>query len=1087
MLTVAAGILGVFAALRLPIDAVPDITTNNVVINTVYPSMSPLEVEKQITTPIETALAGIPGLELMRSNSWNGFSQITTTFADDVDVYFARTQVSEHLAEARELLPAGADPRLGGVTTGLGDIYYFTVEFEHPAGQGAVLRDGVPGWQSDGSYLTPEGEHLTDDFQRAVYLRTVTDWIIRPQLARVKDIASVDVQGGYTKQYHVQPDPMKLIAYGLTFKDLTEALEKNNANLGAGRIEHKGEAYIVRAIGRIESPEQIAAIPIGQHSPPVFVRDVATIALGKEIRSGAGTLNGNEVVLAVAQMLIGANSRTVAAAADEKLHSIKLPPDVRARTVLSRTKLVDSTIRTVFTNLAEGAALVVIILFLLLGNFRAAFIAALAIPFSMLIAACGMLEGKTSGNLMSLGAIDFGLIVDGAVIIVENCLRMLGARQHELGRKLTRDERLDVVLEASLQVRSATAFGEAIIIIVYLPILALTGVAGKMFRPMALTVILALLAAFVLSLTFIPAMIAILMGGRVRERENFIVRFVQLLYRPLLWGALRLRFILVPAAIAGFAASLLLLRQPDEDHPDRLGRDFIPKLDEGDVLVIAKRAPSTGLTESVRIQRALEKALIEISEVQFVTSKVGTGDAATDPIPLSDADTFIILKPREQWKNPHRSKKSLLKEIESTIEDVPGNTYEFVQPIEDRFNELIAGVRTDVGVQVFGEDFDLTVRAAQSIYHIVRKMGAVDVAEPKGIEGLPTLQIRIDRAACARYGLAAADVQDIVAIAIGGREAGVIFEGERRFDILVRLSEKLRSDIDSLRELPIPLPKSEPDSSAKDKPSLAAPEPRPGYIPLAAVAQIEITQGPNEIIHEDGKRSVVVSFNVRGRDIGSFVEEARRRVDASVAPKLPAGTYIEWGGQFQTMNETWKRLMVIVPVGFLLIFALLFTTFNSMKHALIVFTGVPLALSGGIIALWLRRGHWSGSEWTPEMNLSISAGVGFIALSGVAVLNGLVMVTFINQLRREGVPLEEAIIRGCLTRLRPVLMTALVASLGFVPMALATGAGAEVQKPLATVVIGGIVSSTLLTLFILPALYRLVHRRQRQQTRAELQ
>jgi cobalt-zinc-cadmium resistance protein CzcA len=1095
VVTLAVGAAGFFALRNLPIDAVPDITSNQVVVNTEATSLAPLEVEKQVTTPIENALSGITGLQLTRSHSWNGLSQITAYFDDDVDVYFARQQVSERLLEARETLPAGAEPRLGGITTGLGDVYMWAVEFEHPDGKGAEVHDGKPGWQSDGSYLTPEGGRLADDIARATYLRTVMDWIVRPQVKGVKDVADIDVQGGYLKQYQVSPDPAKLASYGLSLKDLADALERNNTSAGAKYVEHKGDAYIVRVAGRLTNINQIADVTIAQRNgTPIHVRDVATVGLGTDVRTGAGSLNGREVVLAIAQMLTGANSRTVSAAIHEKLFDpqtgqsrIKLPPDIRNRTILNRTKLVDSTIHTVAKNLAEGAILVVIILLLILGNIRAAIIAALAIPLSMLIAASGMLQFRISGNLMSLGAIDFGLIVDGAVIIVENSLRRLGLRQHELGRKLSKSERLDEVLESSKQVLSPAAFGSAIIIIVYLPILALIGVAGKMFRPMALTVILALVAAFILSLTFVPAMVGTIMAGRVRERENFLVRIAQWGYRPILYGVLKLRWAVVPLAIAGFAASLLLLRAPDDDHKDRLGRDFIPKLDEGDFLVIANRDPASGLSLSTDIQMQIEKALLDIPEIQFVASKTGTGDMASDPIPLNSADTFVILKPREQWPNPRRSKKALQKEIEDTLEDVPGSTYEFVQPIEDRFNELISGVRTDVAASVIGEDFDKTLPAAQGVYRIVKRMDGKDVSEPKAMDALPTLQIEVDPAACSRLGLSAADVQDVVSTAVGGREAGIIFEGDRRFPVVVRLPGALRRDIGALARLPVPLPKPDaepPPARFSSAGGAVSPSSRAGFVPLSAVAKIEVTKGPNEIVHANGKRNVVITFNVRGRDIGSFVADARRRVDEQVASKLPAGMSVEWGGQFEVMNQTWQRLAVIVPIGLGLILILLYTTFGSVRDAMIVFSGVPLALTGGIIALWLRRGHFEKGEWVPDMNLSISAGVGFIALSGVAVLNGLVMVSFINQLRRQGLPLEEAIIRGSLTRLRPVLMTALVAALGFLPMALATGAGAEVQKPLATVVIGGIISSTVLTLFVLPALYRLLHLKPREESKA---
>jgi heavy metal efflux system protein len=1074
LLTIAAAGFGAYELLRLPIDVVPDVTTNQVVVNTFVPGLTPQEIEKQITLPVENALAGIPGMQRTRSRSLNGLSQLTAFFADDVDVYFARQQVSERLIEAREVLPPGVDPRLGAITTGLGDVYWWALEYEHPGGAGAPVKDGRPGWQSDGSYLASDGQRLADEVAQETYLRTVQDYIVRPQIRAVKDVADTDCIGGYVKEYVVAPDLQRLASYGLTIKDLSDALEKNNTSAGGKYIEHKGDAYIVRVTGRLESQGQIADVAVAQRNgTPIRVRDVASVSSGAELRTGAGSISGHEVVLGVAQMLVGANSRTVAADVEQRISRIKLPADIRYRTVLSRTTLVNATIHTVAKNLAEGAALVVIVLFVLLGNVRAALIAALAIPLSMLIAASGMVQMKISGNLMSLGAIDFGLIVDGAVIIVENSLRMLGQRQHELGRRLTKPERLDVVFEASKQVRGATAFGEAIIIIVYLPVLALVGVAGKMFRPMALTVILALAAAFVLSLTFVPAFVAILMGGRVRERENFLVRAAQWAYRPALRWAVRLRWMVAPLAVIVFAASLLLLREPDEQHPDRLGRDFIPKLDEGTVLVMAHHLPSISLTESIRLQQMIEKALLDVREVQFVVSKVGTGDTASDPTPIADADTFIILKPRDQWPKPERSKKSLVKEIEDTLDDIPGSTNEVIQPIEDRFNDLIAGVRTDVAAQVIGEDYSRTLPAAQAIYRIVKRMDAKDLLEPKGLEGLPTLQIEVDPAACSRYGLSATDVQDVATAALGGREAGIVYVGDRRVSVVVRLPDAARQDLDALGQLPVPLPKADStDAAAAAKfasasGSAGAVAARQAFVPLSAVARIHITEGPSEIVHENGKRNVLVTFNVRGRDVGSFVAEAQRKVDQSVTPTLPPETTIDWGGQFQTMNETWHRLFVIVPIGFLMILILLYSTFGSVRDAATVFSGVPLALSGGIVALWLRRS---------EMNLSISAGVGFIALSGVAVLNGLVMVSFIKHLRREGVPLDEAIERGCLTRLRPVLMTALVASLGFVPMALATGAGAEVQKPLATVVIGGIISSSILTLFVLPALYRILHR-----------
>jgi len=1052
--TLVAGALGVHALSRLPIDAVPDITNNQVQINTVLPSLSPVEVEKQITFPIETALAGIAGLEYTRSLSRNGFSQVTAVFADDVDIYFARQQVAERLTQARDSIPSGADPIMGPISTGLGEVYQWTVEFAHPDEQGTAVKDGVPGWQSDESYLTPEGERLATDVAQAAYLRTVQDWIIRPQLKNVPGVAAVDAIGGYVKQYQVQPDPQKLLAYGLTFHDVVTALELNNLNTGAGYVEHNGEAYVVRASGRIERPEQISAVVVGErHGTPTYIRDIASVGIGPELRTGSASEDGEEVVVGTAMMLIGANSRTVARAVHERIGEIAktLPPDVKVKTVLDRTDLVDATIRTVERNLIEGAILVVVVLFLLLGNIRAAVLTALAIPLSMLLTAIGMVQTRTSGNLMSLGAIDFGLIVDGAVIIVENCLRMLAERQREIGRTLTLSERLAVVFEASKQVRSATAFGEAIIITVYVPVLFLTGVEGKMFRPMALTVIFALGAAFVLSLTFIPAMVALLIRGRVEEKENVVIRAAKALYEPALRAAVRWRAPVVLTAILAFAASLLLFRQ--------LGQEFVPTLSELDLAVHAIRIPSTALTQSTEMQFAVERTLKTFPEAAFVFSRTGTAEMAADPMPPNVSDTFVILKPRTEWPDPHETKEEVRRRMEEVLEGLVGNAYEFTQPIQMRFNELIAGVRGDVAVKVFGEDFAEILPAAQQIGRILGSIPGAGDLRVEQVTGAPVLSVDVDREAIARYGLKVADVHEVVAIAVGGREAGQLFQGDRRFDIVVRLPDEFRRDRKALENLPIPL---SPEATADAAPRGTNHARRPGFafIPLASVARIEVTEGPNQISRENGKRRIVVQANVRGRDIGSFVEEAQAKIEREV--RLPSGAWLDWGGQFENLVEAKKRLSVVVPICFVLIFVLLYNTFGSFRFATLVFTGVPLALSGGIGSLWLR-----------DMPFSISAAVGFIALSGVAVLNGLVMVTFINHLREEGATAEDAVVQGALTRLRPVLMTALVASLGFVPMALATGTGAEVQRPLATVVIGGLVSSTFLTLFVLPALYLL--------------
>ena len=1057
--TIAAGLVGAYSLLQLPIDAVPDITNRQVQINTLSPSLSPVEIEKQVTFPIEIALAGIPGLTSTRSLSRNGFSQVTAVFADSVDIYFARQQVGERLSQAKESLPPGADPSMGPITTGLGEVYMWTVEFEHPKGAGASATPGKPGWQGDGTYLTPEGERLSTPIELAGYLRTVQDWIIRPQLKAVPGVAGVDTIGGYVKQYHVRPDPTGLVAYGLTFGDLLDALERNNLSTGAGYIENNGEQYLVRAAGRVERPEQIARIVVGERSgTPIYVEDIATVGIGSELRTGSASENGEEVVVGTALMLIGENSRTISRAVDEKMTTINetLPPDVRARPVLNRTTLVDATIRTVERNLVEGAVLVIVVLFLLLGNFRAAVITALAIPLSMLLTAFGMVQTGTSGNLMSLGAIDFGLIVDGAVIIVENCLRLLAEKQHELGRTLTTKERLQVVLRASTQVRSATAFGEAIIMIVYIPLLFLTGVEGKMFRPMALTVIFALGAAFVLSLTFIPAMVAIGIRGRVQEKENFFIRWAKLAYAPMLRLAIRLRLVTVAAAVLLFVLSLAMF--------SRLGQEFVPTLSELDFAVQAIRIPSTSLSQSTEMQLEIERALKELPEIETVFSKTGTAEVAADPMPPNISDTFVILKPRADWPDPSETKEDLRRRMEQQLSGQLGSNYEYTQPIQMRFNELIAGVRGDVAVKVFGDDSDVLFDIAQKIGRILASVpGAADMRVEQ-VTGLPTLSVDVDRDAISRYGLSVGDVQDVAAIAIGGREAGLLFEGDRRFDIIVRLPEEYRKNLLALENLPIPLPLQEKEERIERIASGSGDQDRHfSFLPLASVAKLELTEGPNQISRENGKRRVVVQANVRGRDIGSFVEEAQRRIGAEI--QLPPGSWISWGGQFENLIEAKKRLSVVVPLCFVVIFLLLYSTFGSSKYAALVFTGVPLALSGGVLSLWLR-----------DMPFSISAAVGFIALSGVAVLNGLVMVTFINQLRRTGIAIEDAIIEGAITRLRPVLMTALVASLGFVPMALATGTGAEVQRPLATVVIGGLISSTALTLLVLPALYRLFAR-----------
>jgi cobalt-zinc-cadmium resistance protein CzcA len=1049
--TLAVVALGAWHLQRLPIDAVPDITNNQVAINTVAPALSPEDIEKQVTFPVETALAGIPGLSYTRSISRNGFSQVTAVFHDDVDIYFARSQVNERLMQARASLPADAEPAMGAISTGLGEIYMWTVEFQHPGGKGYVAKEGEAGWQADGSYLTPEGQKLTSEMEQASYLRTVQDWIIRPQLKGVTGVAGVDAIGGYVREYHVQPIPEKLIALGLGLSDIVDALERNNRSVGAGFIENNGEALAVRANGRIADEADIASIVVTTRDGlPIRLRDVAAIAIGKELRTGSASSNGNEAVVGTALMLIGGNSRTVAAAVDEKLTGINrsLPPDIQAKTVLNRTKLVDATIATVQKNLAEGALLVIAILFALLGNFRAALIAALVIPVAMLATAIGMVRTGISGNLMSLGALDFGLIVDGAVIITENCLRRLAERQHHLHRSLNLQERLHEVMAASKEMIQPSVFGQAIIIMVYLPLLSFSGVEGKMFEPMAMTVIIALVAAFVLSLTFVPAMIAIFVSGNVEEKENPVIRGIKSAYAPWLTRSMQRPLVISGLAAGAFLGSLLLFRS--------LGQEFIPTLDEKDIAMHAMRIPSTGITQSQTMQSQVEKLVSSVPEVAFVFSKTGTAEMASDPMPPNVSDTFIILKPHEEWPDAGKSKNQLIEEIQTAVKDAPGNNYEFTQPIQMRFNELISGVRSDVAVKLYGDDFAQLESTAKRIAQSLQStQGAADV-KIEQTSGLPFLEVTPRKDVIARYGLNVADVLDAVQIAIGGREAGLVFEGDRRFAIIVRLPEAVRQNQEAFGNLPILLP--EADRVSGDD-SL---HPHPGFVPLRQLADITINEGANQISRENGKRRIVVQANVRNRDIGSFVAEAQANLAKNVA--LPPGYWLEWGGQFKNLEEAKARLAVVVPACFFMIFLLLFSALGSAKQALLVFSAVPLALSGGVVSLWLR-----------DMPFSISAAVGFIALSGVAVLNGLVMISSFNQRVREGAALSVAVYEGAMSRVRPVMMTALVASLGFVPMALASGAGAEVQKPLATVVIGGLITATLLTLLLLPALYRWTH------------
>lgn len=1029
---IAIAALGVCNYQRLPIDAVPDITNVQVQINTGAPGYSPLEVEQRITFPIETAMAGIPNLDQTRSLSRYGLSQVTVIFKDGTDIYWGRQQIAERLAQAKEQLPGGIAPAMGPISTGLGEIYMWTVD----AKPGAKKADGTP--------YTP-----TD-------LRELQDWVIKPQLRNVPGVVEVNTIGGFEKQYHITPNPAKLVAYGFGFRDILDALARNNANVGAGYIERNGEQYLIRAPGQVTDTKDILNIVVGtREGVPVRIRDVASVGLGEELRTGAATHNGEEVVLGTTFMLMGENSRTVSHRVAEKMKDVNrsLPEGVVANTVYDRTNLVDATIATVQKNLLEGAILVIVILFLVLGNIRAALIAAAIIPLSMLFTITGMVQNKISGNLMSLGALDFGIIVDGAVIIVENCIRCLAEAQQHHGRLLTQRERFRIVFDATKEVITPSIFGSIIIMVVYLPVLTLSGVEGKMFVPMADTVLLALVGAMIFSLTFVPASIAIFLSGKISEKENIFVRAAKAIYRPLLELSLANRATVVTAALALVLLCGLI--------GSRMGSEFIPSLDEGDVALQALRMPGTGLRQSVEMQHALEKRVLQFSEVKEFFARIGTAEVASDPMPPSISDGYVMLKPQKDWPDPSKSKDELIEEITKAVAEIPGNNYEISQPIQLRFNELISGVRSDVGVKIFGDDMDTLLRTGQQISSVLGKVPGAEDIKVEQVGGLPMLTIHLKREAMSRYGLSVGEVQEVIEASIGGAEAGNIFEGDRRFSLVVRLPENLRTDLDALRRIPIKLPESEEHKGREYKKVALRNDIQ--FIPLSEVADFEQKPGPNQISREDGKRRIVVSCNVRGRDLGSFVSEAQIQIREQA--KIPAGYWIVWGGQFEQLQSATKRLEIVVPVALLLIFILLFTAFGSVKDALLIFSGVPLALTGGIVALWLR-----------DISLSISAGVGFIALSGVAVLNGVVMVSFINQLRRAGRPLDEAVREGALTRLRPVLMTALVAALGFVPMALAHGRGAEVQKPLATVVIGGILSSTALTLLVLPALYRIFHR-----------
>lgn len=1004
--------LGIWNFTKLPIDAVPDITNVQVVINTESPGYTPLEVEQRVSYPIETAMAGLPNLVHTRSVSRYGLSQVTVIFEDGTDIYFARQLVNEKITAAKADLPESLEPVLGPIATGLGEIFMFTVDAE-PGAQNA-----------DGTKITP-----TD-------LRSCHDWIIRPQLLRVPGVVEVNPIGGFKREILVSVEPENLLAYGITQSDLITAIEMNNQNRGTGFIEHNGSQWLMRVSGQAQELKDLGELQIATHEgAPLRLKNVATITEGKELRSGAATQNGREVVMSTVFMLIGENSRTVANAVAEKLEAIKtsLPPGITVTAVYDRTKLVDKTLRTVQTNLLEGAILVMVILFLLLGNIRAAILTATVIPIAMLMTITGMVHTKVSANLMSLGALDFGLIVDGAIIIVENCLRRL-SKVHQ-GDPLPLKQRLEIVFSATKEVIRPALFGVFIITAVYLPIFALSGVEGKMFQPMALTVVIALASSMLLSITFVPACIALFFRKPIREKDHSLIKIVQYVYKPVLIAAMKFRWLVVAGATALIIATAFTAT--------KLGSEFVPNLDEGDIAMHALRVPGTSLGQAIKLQETLEAKIKTFPEVERVFAKIGTAEVATDAVPPSVADNFIILKPRNDWPNPKKPKVELVNELANFVETIPGSRYEFLQPIQMRFNELMAGVRAELAIKLFGDDFDTLIRLGGELEKAISGVdGIADIAVEQ-TTGLLIMTINPKRDVLPLFGITIQEIQDQLATALGGSTASQFFEGDRRTDIVVRLPEELRSDVDGLADLPI-LRKSG------------------DFVPLGQLADLKLVKGFNQIYRENGKRRVVVTANVRGRDLGSFVKDVQTAIQTSV--DIPPGYWIEYGGTYEKLQSAARRLAIVVPITLLLIIGLLLLALGSVKDTAVIFSGVPLALTGGLFALMLR-----------DIPFSISAGVGFIALSGVAILNGLVMVAFIRDLQTQGHPLEGAIIKGALTRLRPVLTTALVASLGFVPMALNTGIGSEVQRPLATVVIGGIVSSTILTLLVLPALYRLLH------------
>lgn len=1010
MLFVVAWIgVGIWSYQKLPIDAVPDITNVQVQINTQAAGFTALEVEQRITYPIETAMAGMPKLEQTRSISRYGLSQITVIFKDGTDIYWARQMINQRLQEAKSQLPDDINPTMSPISTGLGEIYQWVVKAEPNAKK------------ADGSAYT------------SMDLREIQDWIVRPQLQRVEGVAEVNSIGGYNKTYVVAPDLKRLQQLQIPLTDLQTALTENNENRGAGFIETNGQQLTVRVPGILQTVADIENVTIANKNAfPVRVKDVANVSIGHDLRTGAATYNGEETVLGIVMMMMGENSRKVARAVDDKIAEIQksLPKGIVIETVYDRTHLVERAIATVQKNLLEGAILVIVILFLFLGNFRAALITACVIPLSMLFTLSGMAHQGISANLMSLGALDFGIIVDGAVVIVENCIRRLAEYQHQVGRHLTREERLREVFLAAKQARRPLIFGQLIIMVVYLPIFALTGVEAKLFHPMAATVVFALLGAIILSITFVPAAVAMFVTGEVKEKESKWMLWLKQRYQTLLDVAYQFKYLMLTIALGVLFLTALLTT--------RIGSEFAPQLSEGDFAVQQMRSPSTGLQQSLKMQKNTEKLLLkQFPEIKAIFARTGTAEVATDVMPPNISDGFILLKPKQEWPDQKETVDQLRVRMQTFLEGLPGNNSEFSQPIELRFNELISGVRSDLGVKIFGDDMDILGREAQRIAKEIQNVSGATAVNIEQTNGLPLLNVEVNQQLASQYGLSVRSIQDLVAASVGGQSVGQILQGDRRFDFVIRLDDVQRTP-QHLEVLPIQLPNG-------------------GLIQLKDVAKVETILGLNQVSRENGKRRIVVTANVEGRDLGSFVSEIQTKLNAQA---LPEGYWLEYGGQFENMASATARMQLVIPLALLTIFILLMAVFHNIKDSLLVFTGVPFALCGGLVALWLRG-----------IPLSMSAGVGFIALSGVAVLNGLVMLTFIKELR-ESMGIHQATWNGAVLRLRPVLMTACVASLGFIPMALATGTGAEVQRPLATVVIGGIVSSTILTLILLPVLYR---------------